>query len=98
MNNGMKMLPCVCGSDHIEEVYPQDTNEYAWRCVSCGCEGMRSMVQNEALLLWQEDEDRMMLRIETLKGELFSIHNRPEFRDRISGILSELEALGNYEW
>jgi len=84
----------VCEGAHLDLVEDMETREGRMVCLCCGHEGERSMVQNEALTLWNGGEvrelsalrgrlDEIEAEIDDLKDEKTRIENRLEERGAV---------------
>ena len=60
----MKLIFCpVCNSSWLSEEYCKEDNSYYIVCNHCGHEGGRSIIQEEAPLLWNDEENPEVERI-----------------------------------
>lgn len=82
----LELLLCPdCESDWLEEIYNIDTKSYHIKCNSCEFVGEGSLVQREAIILWNkttrysEEIDSLEEELEAYKEELRSIVRRIDY-------------------
>jgi hypothetical protein len=78
----MKLIFCpACNSSWLSEEYCKEDNSYYIVCNHCGHEGGRSIIQEEAPLLWNDEENP---EVERIKKEI------KEFEENTMTILNNI--------
>lgn len=101
----MDINPCVkCGSDWINEVYNPGSAIYHWECQQCGNDSSLSMMQNQALEFWNDenggDEPNLRREFKDLEYNLSRVNSEIEALEAERRDLEEaIEAIKNkFDW